>query len=127
MTDKRDLSTFFMDYHRRNIHMVYEWVPGSRGDAAICVCGVVGRSGESEKDFLESDVHRDAAQPRKPRAYVIQFRGDKTQRKLRIRCHACKETLDFGGWGGTARYNPQFDRDRVTQHLEKCQAESDAE
>jgi hypothetical protein len=127
MTDRTTLPAFFTKYHRRNIHMVYEWVPGRSGNAAICVCGAVGRSGESEKEFLESDVHHDVGLGGTSRAYVIQFRGDKTQRKLRIRCQACKETLDFGGWSGTARYNPQFDRARVSQHLAKCQAESDAE
>lgn len=121
MTNATNLPRYFAKYHSRNIHTVYEWVPGPRGDTPICVCGSVGRSGESEESFLRSDVHIDAGTGRSTTTYSIQYTSDTTQRRLQIHCHLCKKTVEFGSWGGTARYNPQFDRNQIARHVEKCQ------
>jgi hypothetical protein len=59
--------------------------------------------------------------------YIVKFESDPTSRELNIFCHQCGEFLPFGGWGGTVRYNPDFDLKRIADHAGACSVVPSAE
>lgn len=127
MTEPTNIPRTILRYARRNIHTIFEWIETDEGPVPVCVCGAVGRPGRTERQFLHSREHTSFLPGVSSDVYIVKFETDPTSRELNIFCRRCGQFLPFPGWGGTVRYNPDFDLKQIADHQAACSSAASAE